>query len=137
MKDFAPIGQKFFDETAGAFTSKFDAEFFSQFWAGLIESGVAVVFGEWKGNAPAGAIGGVLSPDPCNGAPVMMEVFWFVDPEARGNGIRLFKRYMEYAETVSERQTMVHLISSMPEKLEGFYLREGFERMEVHYSREG
>lgn len=136
IADFAPIGKKFFDETGGDFTARFDVDYFSMFWEKMIESGHAIVVGAWVNGVPSGGIGGIIGPDPCNGDTVVSEAFWFVDPAQRGCGIKLFKTYLKLASKVSKRQMMGHLLSSMPEKLEKLYMREGFRPVETNYLRE-
>ena len=136
MKDFAPLGQKFFDETEGAFTAKFDAEIFAATWARLIEGGWGFVLGAWIDGEPVGTIGATVAPDPCNGELVAQEAFWYVDPSKRGVGVRLFHEFVKLADTFASKITMGHLIASMPEKLAKLYMREGFKAVEIHYVRE-
>jgi GNAT superfamily N-acetyltransferase len=109
-------------------------ENFMNTWVQLINSGLGVIFilGEYDG-----ALGAMYYPDPNSGKLMATEMFWFVSPEKRGNGLALFDEYEKWAkEKGCEKALMVHLADSMPDRLQSLYKRRGYELMESHYCKE-
>lgn len=123
--------------SSSKFLRGFDLERFTAFWMGLIQSGTGVVFLLIDGNEVAGTIGGVIYPEPYSGELVATEFFWFVRPELRGGGVKLYRAFEAWARDRGASQLrMVHLLDSMPEKLERAYTHLGFEPAEIHYTKE-
>lgn len=136
LPKIAPIAKEFF--LASQFLRRFELDRFVQVWTSLIESGTGVIFaiedhsGEW-----AGAIGGVIYPDLYSGVLVATEFFWFVREGFRGQGIKLYRAFEHWARLreCSEIR-MVHLMDSMPEKLERFYRHYDYVPAERLYVKE-
>jgi GNAT superfamily N-acetyltransferase len=103
----------------------------------LLESGTGVIFVDENGEEIQGTLGGVAYPEINSGELVATEFFWFVAPERRGGGLRLYRAFEEWARSKGCREIrMAYLIDSMPEKLAKLYRRLGFEPVEVQYVKE-
>jgi GNAT superfamily N-acetyltransferase len=136
LPKIAPIAKEFF--LASQFLRRFELDRFVQVWTSLIESGTGVIFatedhsGEWSG-----AIGGMIYPDLYSGVLVATEFFWFVREGHRGQGIKLYKAFEAWArERECSEIRMVHLMDSMPDKLERFYRHYGYVPAEQLYTKE-
>ncbi|MFZ2950891.1 MAG: GNAT family N-acetyltransferase [Desulfuromonadaceae bacterium] len=100
----------------------------------MIRSGAAVVFALMVGDKVVGGLGGIKGPDLHHPRIVAVETFWFVLPEFRGKGLRLFAAFENWAvEKKCDAVAMVHLTDSQPEILEKLYRRKGYELIEKHY----
>jgi GNAT superfamily N-acetyltransferase len=128
--------QRFY--ASSRFLTKFDMARFVKIWAGLLESESGVIFLLLdNGQNAVGALGGVAYPDIYSGEMIASEMYWFVMPEYRGGGIRLYRAFEEWAKEQECLQVrMVHLLDSMPEKLERVYRHFGFTPAEVHYVKD-
>ena len=118
---------------------RFGSEHFIKFWSVILENDLGAVFLLEQEGAIQGAIGGLAIPDPYHGGMVASEAFWFVLPEYRGGlgGGRLYKAFEVWAvERCCEELQMVHLEALTPERLEEFYLRRGYEKIETRYSKQ-
>lgn len=119
------------------FLNGFDLERFCRLWTGLLESDSGVIFaieenGEW-----VGAIGGLAYQEIYSGQMTALEMFWFVRPGHRGQGIKLYRALESWArEKQCFEMRMVHLLDSMPEKLERVYRHFNFKPAEIHYTKE-
>lgn len=81
---------------------------------------------------PIGLIAMLLYTHPMSGELTATEVVWWVNPERRGVGVRLFKR----AEAWARAQGAVLLQMIAPtEAVARFYERCGFDRIETTYHR--
>ena len=73
-----------------------------------------------------------------DGEVVIQQLVWYVEKSSRGTsgGLKLYKEFLKWAIHVgAKRIIMTHLMSSMPDKLERFYFREGFQLIEKNYSK--
>jgi len=61
-------------------------------------------------------------------------MFWYTPKDKRMAGVGLFVAFEDwgFSQGATEIQ-MVHLVDSMPEKLEQFYTREGYQLIEKRY----
>lgn len=116
---------------------EFDLDCFVCFWKGLIEAGAGVIFGLFDGEEVRGVLGGVAGYEPNAPVKTASELFWWVDPEARGLGsMRLYYEFEKWAKVKGCKTIrMVRLSDSMPEEVEGIYARLGFAEIERHYSK--
>ncbi|HEX4275838.1 MAG TPA: GNAT family N-acetyltransferase [Bryobacteraceae bacterium] len=115
---------------------RFEIGRFCETWRGLLENGAGVIFGLF-GDEVMGALGGVRHRDPYSEEMIAAEMFWFVRPEVRGPGLRLYRAFEAWARAVGCNQIrMAFLEDSMPEKVEAIYLRLGFHPVEKLYAKE-
>jgi GNAT superfamily N-acetyltransferase len=131
----AALAQEFSRQSA--FTRNFDPDRFIGVWVGLLEAATGEIFLLTDGDAITGALGGVIYPDLYSGSPIATEFFWYVQPGARGQGMKLYQEFERWARRWDCVQIrMVHLMDSMPEKLSRVYARMGFSPSELHYVKE-
>lgn len=122
--------------SSSKFLQKFDAATFCELWKCLIVGGMGVIHIDRDGDVVTGAIGGIIHKEPYNSEKVMAEMFWFVRPEYRGLGVRLYKAFEKWAvESGAASIQMVHLLDSMPDKVGQFYIRCGYEAVETRYTK--
>jgi GNAT superfamily N-acetyltransferase len=133
-----PAAAAFYASSRHLRKRRFHVERFAQFWAPLLESGagyIALQLDDVSGSI-RGAIGGVVYPDPYSGDLVATEFFWFVEPQHRGAGLRLYRLFERWAiERGARELRMVHLLDSQPEQLAKLYVRLGYTPAETHYSK--
>tara|TARA_E500000305_G_C3794705_1_gene131468 strand:- start:21 stop:464 length:444 start_codon:yes stop_codon:yes gene_type:complete len=121
-----PYRKKALNEDKWAFT-----------WLNLIETGVGKVLALLDKDDIIGGIGLINSPSLEDGALVVQEAFWFVDEKHRGGGIKLFRAAEKYTKQIgAERLMMIHLETSMPEKLKKFYKAMNYKLAETTYIKE-
>lgn len=127
----------------GRMPGAFKLEVWLGSWAQFIGLGMGEIFvlkrrGSGAGRGEVlGVFGAMVFPDANDGEPVAMEMFWWVRKECRGPGLQLFRAFEDWArERRAARVIMVHQVSMMPEKFERVLPRWGYQRQEVHYSKE-
>ncbi len=123
---------------ASQFLKNFDAARFVALWTNLLDRDMGVIFLLHAAGEIRGAIGGVVYPDTYSQRLVATEFFWWVDPSERGSaGIALYHKFEAWArQKHCDEIRMVHLVDSMPEKLERVYRHWGYTPCEVHYRKE-
>jgi GNAT superfamily N-acetyltransferase len=122
---------------ASQFLNKLDMSRFVSNWTQWLESGIGVMFLAEENGEIIGGLGGVKHPEPYSGELIASEFFWFVRQAHRGAGLRLYKAFESWArEQGCSYIRMVHLLDSMPEKLNRVYERLGFQPVEVHFQKE-
>jgi GNAT superfamily N-acetyltransferase len=122
---------------ASRWLGRFDAERFRVIWTELLGTGAAVIFVALAANAITGALGGIVHQEIYGDRLIAEEFFWFARPEHRGAGVALYRAFEEWARVRGAAALqMVHLFDSMPEKVARFYLRTGFEPVEMRYQKD-
>lgn len=128
----AEIGLKFWQE--GALPGQLKPEVFVKNWTFLIGNGMGRIFGLYEDDMLVGALGSIVAPDLNDGEITATECFWFVDPNKRGNGVRLLLHFVDYAKEIGcVRVNMVHLFNKHADKLQKLYSKLGFSPVETHY----
>lgn len=122
--------------SSSEFLGQFDIERFTQVWTNLLQMGMGVIFLMESDGQICGAIGGMVHQDLYGHELIAEEFFWFIESDARGAGIRLYREFENWArEQGADSIQMVHLLDLMPEKVEAFYRRAGFTPIETRYSK--
>lgn len=100
----------------------------------LISGERGTVFVAEHDDVVVGMIGLLLFENPLSGEPTVSELFWWVDPEARGHadGLGLLKRAEQWAGDVGAEK--VHMIAPTP-ALGHIYERLGYQVLETSYQR--
>ncbi len=130
-----PCATEFYAKSAFLKTLKMDL--FCEKWAAMIEAGMGVIFLLEVGGHVEGIFGGVQFPDLYSGELIATEFFWYVREGHRGAGMKLFRAFERWAvERHCTQIRMVHLMDSMPEKLERVYRGLGFIPAEIHYVKD-
>lgn len=135
IPDLEELAQMFYG--ASGLSGDFHMDKFISFWEGQIQTGNGVILIDESYLDITGAIGGLIYPDLYTGEMLAIEFFWFVHPEKRGEGMKLYYAFEEWVRSKEVKQIrMAYLIESMPEKLKSLYERLGYRQIEVHYAKE-
>ena len=67
----------------------------------------------------------------------VQEIFWWVDPEYRNtrDSIKLFNKVEEWAQEIGADEVMVSSTVLNADKIERFYTKKGFRKMDINYIR--
>ena len=88
-------------------------------------------------NEPEGMIAGTMVDSLTNGKRVLQEVVWFVSKEHRSHGKLLLNEFEKLGiEKKAECIVMGLMGNSMFERLDVFYRRQGYKKLEVQYIKE-
>jgi len=113
---------------------EFNPGHYTAFWGNMLKSGAGAIFLSEKDGVVEGGIGGIKYPEILSGRLTAVECFWYMSKKSRGNGIKLYFKFKQWAkEQGCKRLAMIYLPCSMPEKLKKFYELEGFILTEMHY----
>ncbi len=97
---------------------------------GLMALPNALVLVDERDERLVGTIGVIITPHIYCGQGVMSELFLYVDPDKRGNGVRLVRR----AEKWAADQGIRHSTMTAPdERVAALYERMGYAPLEVNY----
>lgn len=142
MDGILDIAQMFFDEVPveeypakaqGGFNR--DA-FAGQFIAGFEQGNLILIVMEEDGRV-TGFLNGWIYPDRTTGAPTAGEEYWYVDPDARGEGILLASTFIgEARKRGCKLLTFATSIDSYAERLEKFYGYIGMKPIATIYMKE-
>jgi GNAT superfamily N-acetyltransferase len=129
-----PLAEEFY--SASKSLGNFKPYIFIAIWTSLMSGGIGTVFIAESENGIEGTLGATLVCNGYDDGSVAEERFWFVRKESRGVGLDLYRAFERWAKEqgASEIQ-MVHLLDSMPEKLERFYRTEGYRPIETRWTR--
>jgi len=98
----------------------------------LLASDVGAVFVSEADGVVTGMIGLLVFEHPITGARTATELFWWVDPEHRGQGVRLLTRGEQWAATAGAQY--VHMIAPTP-AVGHLYERLGYDFLESSYQK--
>jgi GNAT superfamily N-acetyltransferase len=79
-----------------------------------------------------GGIGLLWFENPLTGEPSVSELFWWVEPEHRGSGLRLLKRGEQWAREIGAEK--LHMIAPTP-AISQLYERLGYGYLEATYHK--
>ena len=99
----------------------------------LIEQPDGALFVSEKDGAVVGMIGVWAYQHPCSGDRVGGEVFWWVEPEARGCGIELLRRAERWADDMG---CVCFQMIAPDDKVARLYRRLGYTKLEETYQRD-
>lgn len=87
----------------------------------------------YKDDQPVAGFGMTILPHMLTGQRYAAEVFWWSNPEARGQGLKLF--YTAQAWAKAEGCTFMQMVAPST-KAEALYERLGFRKLETVYTKE-
>jgi N-acetylglutamate synthase-like GNAT family acetyltransferase len=132
------VGGKAFADAAGA--TSFDKTSFIKFVHSLYANKKGKLFVIETDNTVVGGLGVIAYPCFYNNNVLrVQECFWWIDPEHRNfnNSINLFNKIEEWAKEINAHQIMVSSTSTLnPEKLEKFYVKKGFTKVDINYVKD-
>jgi ribosomal protein S18 acetylase RimI-like enzyme len=124
------MGQRFIKETSYSKHLRDNPECAAVLITSLIEKGSLLILEQ--GQEIIGMLGFVMFPHFMSGDLTAGEIFWWVEPEHRGQGLKLL-REMERRARV-EGAKYVQMVAPN-EKVGRLYERLGFDRIETSYQR--
>jgi RimJ/RimL family protein N-acetyltransferase len=103
----------------------------------LLSVGKGKVFILEINNNVAGMIGVTCYKNYYNNNLRVQEIFWWVDPEYRNtrDSIKLFNKVEEWAQEIKADEVMVSSTVVNSDKIEKFYTKKGFRKMDINYIR--
>ena len=129
------MGPKFYVE--GKVPGEFIPEVFVASWTTLIERGLGFIVGLFKESKLCGCLGAAVTKCLNSGQLIANEQFWFVLPEARGDGLRMVPAYEDEAMKRGAKRCSMALIKNLqPEALGAYYKRRGYVAFEIAYAKE-
>lgn len=99
---------------------------------GLLASLDAVIYLAAVQSRVVGMMGLMRYRHPMSGELTASEVMWWIDPEHRGSGVRLFRVGEAWA--LASGATVIQMIAPSPE-VERFYTRVGYEPVERTFQK--
>ena len=124
------LGPKFFAEAKKS--GEFNPDFFESVLRQLLGQGLGACWSLGE----HGLLVAVLTPDLVTGNTVAMEMFWYVDKPHRGQGLKLFKAFEDWARDVgADRMVTGHPVPN-EQDFGQFYARQLYVPLEIHYTKE-
>ncbi len=125
------MGQRFVRETTYNGIIAIDPERMARVIAGILANpdGVLLVSGADK---LTGMIGMVVYDHPFSGERTAFEIVWWVEPEARGDGVRLLRAAEDWA---TERGAVVMQMVAPTDRVAHLYIRLGYAPVETSFQR--
>lgn len=99
----------------------------------LIEGAGTVIFVAERDGVLIGMLGGGLFTHPLAGSLYAGELFWWVDPDARGAGLRLLRSFERWAR--AHGAVCLQMVAPTPD-VEQLYTRLAFTQVETTYQKE-
>lgn len=98
---------------------------------GLLANPAAVIL--VSGNNPlTGMLGLMVFDHPFSGERTASEVVWWVEPDARGDGLRLLKAGEDWAKAAGASK--INMVAPN-DRIESLYARLGYRQVETTYQR--
>lgn len=126
------MGERFIAESEYRAHIGANAAQMSRVLTGLVTSADGCVLVTGPTGAPTGMIGLVLLNHPYSDERIASELFWWVEPERRGDGLRLLRAAEDWAR--SHGATRMQMVAPN-DRVSRLYERLGYSRVEVAYQR--
>lgn len=125
---------KAFLETHYADTLVFNAEKMQELLAELISNPSGFLLVSEQDENVVGTIGVLVYDHPMTGQALSSELFWWMNPEARGglDGMRLLKHAEKWVR--DNRIPWMHVVAPN-DRVKSFYRRLGFSELETHFQK--
>jgi GNAT superfamily N-acetyltransferase len=129
------MGERFFETAGWPEVAAWDAESMARTLGFLIERDIGAVFVLDEGGDLVGMAGGMLNPFYFNAGHLTgQELFWWVEPEHRGQGRFLFDALEDWARAAGAQSfTMIALDRIKPEVMGRIYRARGYRAAEHSY----
>lgn len=132
MARLVEMGQRFAAETEYAAFISIDADRLAQTIANVTASPDGAVLVSEAGDKAKGMIAMIVYDHPYSGQRTAFELVWWVDPEARGDGVRLLRAAEEWAR--DQGATAMQMVAPN-ERVGALYRRLGYEPVETSFQR--
>ena len=113
----------------------FSKDAFLSYWKSILYTGQGfMIMVEHRDGDIIGGVGGVIANFMTSDVKNCIEMFWWVDPEFRGEiGLKLYREFESEAKKLgAERLLMAYMNNSDPDRLAKFYKAKGFTPWEYH-----
>ena len=121
----------------GRIPGRFNADCFVKGWTAFLEQRIGVILVAEEQGEIVGGIGGSLFPDFNTGDLTATEMFWYLMPGHRGQGLRLLREFERaMRERGGKRIWMVHLMAVNAERMAEYYARNGYALSEQFFVKE-
>lgn len=127
------LGDRFNRETPYAAHFAWNPEAMRQCAEQMIASENALVLVVEAVGAVVGMLGALLFTHPLSGERTVSEVFWWVNPEQRGGGIRLMRQAERWA--TEQGATRMLMIAPDGTDVGRVYTKLGYQPLETSYQR--
>jgi len=125
------MGLRFIRDTGYCRHIEGDPAAMAKLFDGLIDGGGAIFVSERAGIV-VGMLGLLIFTHPFSGEKVASELFWWVEPDSRGDGLELMRRAENEARARgAQRMQMI----APNEAVARIYRRKGYEYVESTYQR--
>lgn len=132
MDRLIEMGKRFVEETSYRDLIRIDSERLAGTIAKVADSEDGAVLVSGSDASVTGMIAMVAYDHPYSGERTAFELVWWVEPEARGDGVRLLRA----AETWAREQGCRHMQMVAPnERVGALYQRLGYSPVETSYQR--
>ncbi len=127
------MGQQFADTPEYASILTLDPQVTAAMASMLVQSPDALVLVDApEGGEPVGMLAFLLTPHLMSGELLALEVVWWVNPEARSEGVRMLRAAEAWAK---ERGAHAVQLIAPSARVERFYQVMGYRRVEVAYQK--
>ena len=130
--DVVAAGQRFIRASSYSQALEDRPEEFARFVAWLIDDDQGAVWVLEQDGAIKGILGAVAHPHPMDGLLTASEMFWWVDPDVRGHGLKLLRAFEAWATRLEARKMV---LSAPTPDVERLFERLHYTRTEASYQR--
>jgi len=128
----AIAGQRFVELCKLPITIK--PQVFALNWATIKIEGKGEVFGAFKAGDLVGGIGCLIHPDLNDGELQAMEGFWWVHPEHRGVGLKLLRRFEDWALSMGAKRVLMGSLKVFEaDRMKQMYEKMGYSEIETFW----
>lgn len=125
----------FFKE--GGIRGKFDCDYCVEYWKSAIRSGASVSFLAKDRDRMAGVCMGILAPDMLTGQMCAFECIWYVQPEYKGTGIKMYRQWERACKQRGATRFIVgHLSNWSCTDMKKLYEKLGYSPHETTYVKD-
>jgi len=132
MEGILPLVKSFYDESLKFYGFTFDEDVLKAVIKGHCEAKSGLVMVE--DGKIVGVIAGNFVQFPTSNFKVFQEVIWYVLPEYRKYGLKLFKETENYCKSIGMKAIVMGNMANLnSEKMGKFYASQGYKEMEVQW----
>lgn len=132
MSELLPLVKRFYDESLKYYGFSFDEDVLKAIIKGHCEAKSGLVLVE--DDKIVGTIAGNFVQFPTSNYKVFQEVIWYVLPEYRRHGIKLFKETEIYCKSIGVQAVVMGNMANLNNnKMDNFYKSQGYKMMEVQW----
>ena len=124
------MGRHFIEQSEYTETVKYNPQQLKKLTEGVIENDLGAVFLSEVDGQITGFIAALLFDNPFSGELTASDLAWWVEPDARGSGVRLLRRAEKWAK--GRGATAMNMVAPNP-RVGQLYSRLGYRQIENVY----